>query len=205
MELEERKCKCGRIFTPTISINQMVCATCGLKNLMEFINMRTFGAPHPKFRAWDEGNKVMHHDFEFITSGKDGKTDGSDWIVFKSDKQPLSGKPHPFENPFFAQQLKIMQWTGNVDDNLKDIYDGDIMEGEDDEPINEYESKKIILRCRVKWDLDNAKWIVEDLYDGSIEELNDYIGAQRVIGNVYETPGLVPGLGEALNDVTETP
>lgn len=39
-----------------------------------------------KLRAWDEQNKVMHHDFQFIKSGNDG----NDWIVFSSDKQKLT-------------------------------------------------------------------------------------------------------------------
>ena len=54
-----------------------------------------------KFRAWDEMKKVMHYDFEFIRSG----IEGNDWIIFKSDKQPLEqGKV--LDNPYFAQTIK---------------------------------------------------------------------------------------------------
>ena len=69
-----------------------------------------------KFRAWDEMNKIMHYNFQFIRSG----TEDNDWIVFTSDKQKLDDKIHPLENPYFQQQFKIMQWTG-----IKDIYEGD--------------------------------------------------------------------------------
>jgi predicted nucleic acid-binding Zn-ribbon protein len=194
VDLEERKCKrCGRIFTPTLSLKQWVCPSCGLKNLLEFINMKTLVSPTPKNRAWDERNKVMHYDFEYITSGKDGKTDGSDWIVFKSDKQKLSDKPHPFENPFFAQQLKIMQWTGLNDDSGKPIYDGDVMSGVE---TGDEETKDITVISVVRWCLEDAMWVVQDPFSGEINELADYSLAQTVIGNVWENPGLVHDCGK---------
>ena len=65
-------------------------------------------------RAWDEGHKVMHYDFQFIRSGDTG----SDWIVFTSDTHMLDRKikdpeqPHPFDDPYFQQQLKIMRGIG---------------------------------------------------------------------------------------------
>jgi len=61
-----------------------------------------------KFRVWDEGNKVMHQNFQFIKSGDEG----NDWIIFISDKFTLENHTtNPFMNPspYFSQQLKIMQ------------------------------------------------------------------------------------------------
>ena len=75
-----------------------------------------------KFRAWDEQNKVMHHDFQYIKSGNDG----NDWIVFTSDKQKLTDELHPFNNPYFQQQLVIMENVG-----INDIYEGDIVQTDD--------------------------------------------------------------------------
>ena len=131
-----------------------------------------------KFRAWDDGNKVMHSDFQYINSYSEGDNKGSDWIVFKSDKQKLGDKPHPFENPYFMEQLKIMQYIGLQDLNNKDIYEGDIVEYRD---MYGHTKKRII-----KWNNEFAKF--DAYYDCNYTKIDRFF---VVAGNIYESPELL--------------
>jgi uncharacterized phage protein (TIGR01671 family) len=130
-----------------------------------------------KFRAWDKGNKVIHNDFEFISSGNEG----NDWIVFIPDKSTLSDKEtNPFENPnpYFSQQLKKMQYTGLEDKSKEPIYEGDIVN------CNGFISE-------IKWSKSTGYKIV-DRYTCRIMQTKGYslLGSRNhiceVIGNIHE-------------------
>lgn len=128
-----------------------------------------------KFRAWDEQWKIMHYDFEFIRSG----IEGNDWIVFKSDRQPLDGKPHPFENPFSVPQLKLMEFAGVKDNKRKDVYESDIMQDKSGEKfIVEFGPGTIHMRRVGERDKGKSK---HGCY---------HIGGE-IIGNIFENPELL--------------
>jgi uncharacterized phage protein (TIGR01671 family) len=141
-----------------------------------------------KFRAWDETKKAMHNDFQFIKSGEEG----NDWIVFTSDKQTLQTKPHPLENPFFQQQLKIMQYTGLKDKNGKKIYEGDIISVVDIGDIPSENSRHQVVYCGeddypafdLKPHIDCDSNGLSYLKAGGDEEM-------IILGNIYENPELL--------------
>lgn len=133
-----------------------------------------------KFRAWDEQNKVMHNEVEFIRSG----IDGNDWILFKSDKQKLEDG-NVLNNPYFQQQIKLMQYTGLKDKNGVEIYDGDICKTlhsafrDDDNTIGIVEFYNGRFSRKIKY--PSGQYNYHDLFNFHCE----------VIGNIYENPELL--------------
>ena len=142
-----------------------------------------------KFRAWDEGSKTMHNNFQYINS-HDEESSASDWVVFRSDKQKLDSKPHPFENPYFMEQLKIMQYTGLKDKNGVEIYCSDY------------------LKCSHGGYIRIVNGEFGGLFAEHAQELNKFIKGVgeptndphtasymvqecEVIGNIYENPELL--------------
>ncbi len=149
-----------------------------IKNGKSGVSMREI-----KFRAWDEQKKIMHYDFQFVRSG----TDGNDWILFKSDKEDnVISK----QNPYFAQQLKIMQYIGLKDKNGKEIYKDDIVMFDDSE-INQNPVKELAevifttdmtladCPCFVLWFIGKKQGFYKSM-----------LGDIEVIGNKYENPEL---------------
>lgn len=125
-----------------------------------------------KFRAYDEQQKIMHLDFEFISSGQEH----NDWIIFKSDKQQLKDKV-VFDNPYFYKQFKIMQYTGLKDKNGVEIYEGDILKLKESKEKYEvrYLGNRFVL-CK---------------YDNIVFEDEAYFSEREVIGNIYENKELL--------------
>ena len=129
-----------------------------------------------KFRAWDEGNKIMHNNFQFIKSGNEG----NDWIVFVSDKQRIQdGFEECISNPYFQQQLKIMQYTGLKDRTGKEIYEGDIVS----DSMN---------NGKVFYNIDSAQYQVDfSPIECCPQKIEQQTMWAKVIGNIYENPELL--------------
>lgn len=133
-----------------------------------------------KFRGWDERAKLMHEDFRYIKSGDEG----NDWIIFTSSRQTLQEKHHPFENPYFQEQFKIMQYTGLKDANGVEIYEGDVVEDHNGTGFVEYAEKHAAFR--VNYANGQAKWFYDYNLRGERESI-------QVIGNIYQNPELLNG------------
>jgi hypothetical protein len=88
--------------------------------------------PANLFRAWDERRRVLHYNFQSISSG----SQGNDWVVFTSKRNTLSSERHPFDNPHFAQQLIIMENTFAVDSFGTEVYQGDLIAMPSPDPEN---------------------------------------------------------------------
>ena len=158
-----------------------------------------------EFRAWDEQNKIMHFDFEFIRSGIESK----DWIVFKSDKQRLDDKNaifHPLQNPYFQQQLKIMQFTGLKDKAGKKIYVGDIIKYSGDTKIRIFDPIQEKIKSPY-WSITYVIYEAPSFKEIMIKQENDFFGELphkqpfnlfaipicEIIGNIWENPKLLEG------------
>ncbi len=122
-------------------------------------------------RAWDEANKVMHYNFQFIKSGEDG----NDWIVFTSDKQNLNSEPHPLTNPYFQMQLKITEGIGFKDCNDKEYYVGDIV-------------KTDSLVQYVDYNEECSCYGVRQFSGGATMSIDK---SWEIIGNIYENTDFV--------------
>jgi|ETNvirnome_2_300_1030623.scaffolds.fasta_scaffold02068_9 uncharacterized phage protein (TIGR01671 family) len=139
-----------------------------------------------KFRAWDEQNKILHRDFQFIKTGDEG----NDWIIFVSDKQKLDSNPHAFQNPHFSGQFKISQYTGLKDKHNKEIYEDDIV----DAVMHEYvcdPSTKYLIEYRNAGFYLKAKNIEGDIDYVDICGDDCCIKSMEIIGNKHENPELL--------------
>lgn len=122
-------------------------------------------------RAWDELNKIMHYDFQFISSGNNS----DDWIVFTSDKQKLNSIPHPLDNPYFNQQFKITEGIGLRDSHGKEFYVDDLVQTDTDIKIVNYNPT---LAC----------YGVRSLKGGGTMSIDS---SWEIIGNIYENPQFI--------------
>lgn len=150
-----------------------------------------------KFRAWDEGNKKMFTEVQFITSGDDG----NDWILFTSDEKQykVDGNKIVFDNPYFRQQIKLMQFTCLKDKKGVEIYEGDILCC----PHFPANGSMHYLYHKVLWDDKLGLWKTVSIGNKDREEITEhgnpmiwvYLKNEKeceVVGNIYETPELIP-------------
>lgn len=126
----------------------------------------------PKFRTWDSVKKKFVEHF-FITDNG---------LICNMEK-PTSD--YNFPMPVEKSELILMQSTGLLDKNGKEIFESDILC---------YNGRKVI----VKWHGSYASFIyrfVDELHKRSAEWYPLYLSYLKceVIGNIYENPELLEG------------
>jgi len=150
-----------------------------------------------ELRAWDERKKIMHYDFQFMSSIVDNSSDnGSNWICFVSDKHRLDAKPHPFEDPFFRKQLKVMRGIGRKDKNGKTIYDQDIVCDKDGDILLVEWKDSNVLPCWHMRLLQLSGQTAERVSAMHNPPIISTLGFDQVvvITNTFETPHPYPDL-----------
>ncbi|HFI2437950.1 TPA: YopX family protein [Streptococcus suis] len=124
----------------------------------------------PKFRAWDKISHAWRHD---IYIGLDGLA-----------KDLSRTGEEPFELPL--DNVILMQSTGLFDVNGKEIFEGDVVEFEDADDIeNVYINRGVVEWCQGGFTVTNRATVsMDDLLDGDKLDVT-------IIGNIYKNPELV--------------
>nr|DAS06824.1 MAG TPA: YopX protein [Caudoviricetes sp.] len=127
----------------------------------------------PKFRAYDGGSlSRMYQPDEVMVGG------GNIWII---DEDSVAG------DWIVNNDLHLMQSTGLKDKNGKEIFDGDVLEIEDE--------GEVLGDAKLTWDNEQAVFMIEAISVDDIapfhEIISDETYSYRVVGNVYENPELL--------------
>lgn len=115
-----------------------------------------------KFRAWNKSQKRFA-DSEFIFINGIGKID----------------------TPTVSDHLEIMQYTGLLDKNSVEIYEGDIIECENTWDNTKWKTKVRFSEGAFLIDCEGQDWNITAI--GFLDEETEI----EVIGNIYENPELL--------------
>lgn len=132
----------------------------------------------PKFRAWDVLAEKMIDEIQMISFVRKE-------IIGKFSDDSTS-VPLKFEDERNGEDVILMQSTGLKDKNGKEIFEGDILEIEDE--------GEVLGNAKLTWHNEQAVFMIEAISVDDIapfhEILSDESYSYRVVGNVYENPEL---------------
>lgn len=127
-----------------------------------------------KFRAWHDKDKAM---YEFQTTG-----DHAGQFLWREVPRDEDMTRRPTIRHYkdwscleFDSQFHVMQFTGLLDKNGKEIYEGDI-----------YEYQHVL--GKEYWSVDKIEW-QENMAGWGIDKRDSKLSV--VIGNVYQNPELL--------------
>lgn len=127
----------------------------------------------PKFRAYDGSSLNRMYQPDEVMVGN-----GDIWII---DEDSVAG------DWIVNNDLHLMQSTGLKDKNGKEIFDGDVLEIEDE--------GEVLGNAKLTWDNEQAVFMIEAISVDDIAPFNEIISDEtysyRVVGNVYENPELL--------------
>ena len=125
----------------------------------------------PKFRAWDKESQTMYEVKSIIY------TLGSMLCVNRSALFP--------ERTLYFEDTPVMQSTGLLDKNGKEIFEFDIVEWE-------HKDTGQLVRGIVKYDTELGFWGMTDVRFNDLRAIG-YLANQRVtvLGDIYQNPELV--------------
>ena len=129
----------------------------------------------PKFRAWMKSLKWMcdvtniSFDSKFVDICQQGDTERYTEMSVEFD------------------EIELMQSTGLKDKNGKEVFEGDILEIEDE--------GEVLGNAKLTWDNEQAVFMIEAISVDDIAPFHEIVSDEsysyRVVGNVYENPELL--------------
>ena len=136
----------------------------------------------PKFRAWIKTEKRMIETDDLLDIDYENEVITTQQVYFEN------GLPDDRDlDNFVFEEIKLMQSTGLVDKNGKEIFEGDIVQFEDCDEVSDflYINTGIIEWCQGGFHITNRDSVLmEDLLDGDSLDVT-------IIGNIYENPELL--------------
>lgn len=131
----------------------------------------------PKYRAWDKARNEMN--YKVMVGNCD--TDDENWTC------PIIWIEEIKDWLHFDDYDSIMQSTGLKDKNGKEIFEGDVLEIQDE--------GEVLGNAKLTWDNEQVVFMIEAISVDNIapfhEILSDESYSYRVVGNVYENPELL--------------
>lgn len=123
-----------------------------------------------KFRAWDKKENIM----VAVTSIEFAQDNSGDVLINWNGNEKV-----------------LMQFTGLLDKNAKEIYEGDIIEYMDFATGTEGDGDEFINQGVIEWDEETLRFVVGNKHEVDDEDIFLDKERIRVIGNIYQNPELI--------------
>ena len=141
-----------------------------------------------KFRAWCNGAMYYVEHLMYLTYGDD------EFNVTLVGDLFIDGIRLPQETiETNGSEVELMQFTGLIDKNEKEIYEGDILRFYSQSRIDSLAGKPLLERvCEILWSNDELCWWVRDhAGEGFKPEYCTDNKEFEIIGNIHKNPELL--------------